>query len=361
MRALSFILNKIRRGQGKCPANGMKALFIGGTGTISSAVTRLVAQNEDWELCLLNRGNHNNEVPANVKIIKADISKEAEVAGLLEGMQFDCVAEFTGFTPDQIERDIRLFAGKTKQFIYISSAAAYQTPPAQPFITEGILQNNPYWQYARDKIDCEKVLLKALREDGFPVTIVRPSHTYCERAIPFCLEADNGSWPVIKRMIEGKPIIVPGDGSSLWTITFNEDFAKGFVGLMGNSHAVGEAVHITTDESLTWNQMAQAVADALNVEYKPYYISTDALVAIKPELGGGLNGDKRHSVYYDNSKIKKLVPGYCSTIPWRIGVQRALKKIMETPELQVENPDFDRWCDELINIFEAAVEKARAL
>ncbi len=339
----------------------MKALIIGGTGTISSAVTRLVAQDEDWELWLFNRGNHTEDIPRNVKLIQGDITKEAEAAELLKGMTFDCVAEFTGRAPEQVERDIRIFRGKTKQFIFISTAAAYQTPPPQPFMTEGMLQNNPYWDYAQNKIECEKLLLNAFREDGFPITIVRPSHTYCERMIPFCLQAGADSWPVIKRMIEGKPIIVPGDGASLWTITFNEDFAKGFKGLMGNQHAVGEAVHITTDESLTWNQMAQAVADELHVEYKPYFISTDALVAMKPELGGGMNGDKRHSVIYDNAKIKRMVPGFCATVSWRVGVHRAIEKILETPELRPENPEFDQWCDRVIEIYDEALQKARAL
>ncbi len=337
----------------------MKALLIGGTGTISSAITKQLAVNEDWELYLLNRGIHTLDVPKNVKVIRGDISKPEQIADLLLGMEFDCVAEFTGFVPAQVERDIRLFSGKTKQFIYISSAAAYNTPPASPRITEGMLLNNPYWQYARDKIACEEVLLNAFRTQNFPVTIVRPSHTYCERMIPFCLESPKGSWPVIRRMIDGKPIIVPGDGSSLWTITFNEDFAKGFIGLMGNVHAIGEAVHITTDESLTWNQMAQAVADELHVAYKPYYIPTDVLADVEPELSGGLNGDKRHSVMYDNTKIKRLVPQFCATVPWRIGVQRALKTILQTPALRPEDPDFDRWCDGMIRIYDEARAKAK--
>jgi nucleoside-diphosphate-sugar epimerase len=337
----------------------MKALLIGGTGTISSAITNQLAKDENWELFLLNRGIHPLAIPANVRVIKGDISNEEQAAEQLKGLEFDCVAEFTGFVPQQVERDIRLFAGKTKQFIYISSAAAYHTPPARPRITEGMLLKNPYWQYARDKIACEEVLLEAFRTKGFPITIVRPSHTYGERMIPFCLESPKGSWPVIKRMIEGKPIIVPGDGSSLWTITFNEDFAKGFIGLMGNVHAIGEAVHITTDESLTWNQMAQAVADALHVEYKPYCIPTDVLTALEPELSGGLNGDKRHSVIFDNSKLKQLVPQFCATVSWSVGVQRALGNILKSPELRTEDPDFDRWCDELIKVYDEAQKQAK--
>lgn len=336
-----------------------KLLLIGGTGTISTAITKKMAQNPDWEVFLFNRGKRKADLPENVNLIKGDITNEKEAETILREMSFDCVGEFVGFTPEQVEKDIRLFQGKTKQYIFISSAAAYHTPPASPFITEGMQLNNPYWQYARDKIACEEMLCKAFRENGFPITIVRPSHTYCEKMIPFCLESPKGSWPVIKRMIEGKPIIVPGDGSSLWTITFNEDFAKGYVGLIGNPHAIGEAVHITTDESLTWDQMAQAVADELNVPYKPYYIPTDVIAALAPELAGGLNGDKRHSVLFDNSKIKRLVPGFCATISWREGVHRAMEYILNNPDCRPEDPKFDQWCDQIIGIYDQALETAK--
>lgn len=336
-----------------------RVLLIGGTGTISSAITRRMAKNNEWEVYLFNRGKRNMDIPENVTVIRGDITNEREAEKLLEGMSFDCVGEFVGFTPEQVEKDIRLFKGKTKQYIYISSAAAYNTPPTRPFITEGMLLNNPYWKYAQDKIACEELLYKAFREDGFPITIVRPSHTYCEKMIPFCLESPKGSWPVIKRMLEGKKIIVPGDGSSLWTITFNEDFAKGYVGLVGNGHAIGEAVHITTDESLTWDQMAQAVANELNVEYKPYYIPTDVLAVLMPEMAEGLNGDKRHSVIYDNTKIKSLVPGYCADISWKSGIHRCLEYILNKPECRPEDSEFDAWCDRMIEIYDNALEEAK--
>lgn len=336
-----------------------KLLLIGGTGTISTAITRLIAKSEEWDVYLLNRGLRKVEIPENVKVIKCDISNEEEAAKILDGMTFDCVGEFIGFKPEQVERDIRLFAGRTKQYIYISSAAAYHTPPSRPFMTEGMMLKNNGWGYAIDKIKCEEVLTKAFREIDFPVTIVRPAHTYCEKMIPFCLESPKGSWPVIKRMIEGKSIIMPGDGSSLWAITFNEDFAKGYVGLIGNDHAIGETVHIMSDEVLSWDQMAQAVADALGVEYKPYYIPTDVIAALAPEMSEGLNGDKRHSVIYDISKIKKLSPGFCPNITWRTGVQRALAVIMEDPSLRQEDPEFDQWCDTMIEIYDQALEIAK--
>lgn len=336
-----------------------KVLLIGGTGTISTAVTQRIAKSEDWEVYILNRGQRKADIPENVKVIKCDMSNEEEAAKILKDMTWDCVGNFIGFTPDQVERDIRLFAGKTKQYIYISSAACYNTPPTRPFMTESMMLKNNGWGYAVDKIACEEVLTKAFREKNFPVTIVRPAHTYGEKFIPFCLESPRGSWPVMKRMLEGKQVIVPGDGSSLWAITFNEDFAKGYVGLIGNPHAIGETVHIMTDEILTWDQMAEAVADALGVEYKPYYIPTDVIAALAPEMSEGLNGDKRHSVIYDISKIKKLVPDYCPNITWRTGVQRALSVIMNDESLRPEDPAFDLWCDQMIEIYDKALETAK--
>jgi nucleoside-diphosphate-sugar epimerase len=334
----------------------MKALFVGGTGLISMAITEKLAKDPTWELTLLNRGNQQSEVPSGVKTIIGDINNnETEISKALEGLEFDVVADFIGFMPAQIERDIRLFKGKTKQYIYISSAAGYLTPPSNHVITEGVLQKNPYWQYARDKINSEIVLWEEYKKSGFPITIVRPSHTYSKISIPFCLDTDTGCWPVIDRMLKGKPIIIPGDGSSLWTVTFNTDFAKGFIGLMGNKHALGEAVHITTDESLTWNQIHETVADILGVRRNFYYISTDFLIAAKPSLEGPLNGDKRHSIFYDNTKIKRLVPDYCATVRFDQGARIALEHILSTPKLQKPDPDFDIWCDKLISAMDKAL------
>ena len=249
----------------------MRALFIGGTGTISTAITNKLAAEGEWELYLINRGLRGVEVPENVKVITADINNEADVAEKIKDLTFDTVCDFIGFVPEQLERDYRLFKGKTKQFMYISSASAYHKPVAEYRITEGTALANPFWEYSRNKIACEEYLMKLYREEGFPVTIIRPSHTYCERELPLGAHGDNGSFQIVKRMLAGKPVIVHGDGTTLWTITFNTDFAKGFVGLMGNPHAIGEAFQITNDESLTWNQIYQLLADKLGVEYKPYY------------------------------------------------------------------------------------------
>ena len=314
-----------------------EALFIGGTGTISMAITRSLAKNEGWHLTLLNRGNRKADIPDGVDVINVDINDEEAAAKVLEGKNFDTVCDFIGFVPSQLERDYRLFKGKVKQFMYISSASAYGKPVADYRITEGTALANPYWEYSRNKIACEDFLMKKFREEGFPVTIIRPSHTYDERSIPMGVHGSKGSFQVIKRMMEGKPVIVHGDGTSLWTMTFNEDFAKGFIGLMGNPHTIGEAFQITNDESLTWNQIFKTIADALNVEYKPYYVSSYFLAKVgrKYDLEGGLIGDKANSVVFDNTKLKKAVPGFAPSIRFEEGVRRCLDYILSHPECQV--------------------------
>ena len=335
-----------------------EALFIGGTGTISMAITRSLANNEGWHLTLLNRGNRKSDIPDGVDVINVDINDEEAAAKVLDGKSFDTVCDFIGFVPSQLERDYRLFKGKVKQFMYISSASAYGKPVADYRITEGTALANPYWEYSRNKIACEDFLMKKFREEGFPVTIIRPSHTYDERSIPMGVHGSKGSFQVIKRMMEGKPVIVHGDGTSLWTMTFNEDFAKGFIGLMGNPHTIGEAFQITNDESLTWNQIFKTIADALNVEYKPYYVSSHFLAKVgrKYDLEGGLIGDKANSVVFDNTKLKKAVPGFAPSIRFEEGVRRCLDYILSHPECQVEDPEFDEWCDNIIEALNKAAE-----
>lgn len=334
----------------------MKILFVGGTGTISMAITRLLAK-QGHDLTLLNRGNRNSDLPENVKIIEADISNEEETAIKLEGMTFDCVGEFIGFVPSQLERDFRLFNGKTKQFIYISSASAYQKPPKGYKITEQTPLENPYWQYSRDKKACEEFLMEKYRNDGFPVTIVRPSHTYDERSVPLGVHGDNGSWQVVKRIMEGKRVIIHGDGTSLWTITHNSDFAKAYVGLIGNPKAIGETFHITTDEAVTWNQIYNAIADALGVELKPYYVSSQTLVDMSNyDFLGSLIGDKSNSVEFDNSKVKSLVPDFKAEITAEEGIKMTVKNVLAHPEFQKEDKEFDEWCDRIIEALEKAKE-----
>ena len=331
----------------------MKALFIGGTGNISLDITRLLAKNysDTWELYLLNRGNHTEEIPAGVHLLRGDIGDEAGVAKLLDGMHFDVVANFINFTADQIERDIRLFSGKTDQYIFISSASAYQKPPVHPVITESTPLCNPFWQYSRDKIACEDRLTEEMRRNGFPFTIVRPSHTYSDKKISVCIHGKKGSWQTVRRILEGKPVLVPGDGNSLWTLTHSEDFARAFVGLMGNVHAIGQAVHITSDESLTWNQIYDALGRALGKEVKKFHLSTDLLVACDPEFEGALFGDKSNTVIFDNQKLKQLVPGFHAEIRFDQGIRRAVEYALTHPELQTPDEEFDAWCDALYEAF----------
>lgn len=323
----------------------MKVLFLGGTGTISSACAAL-AQELGWQVALMNRGSR--PAPEGMELIQADCSDPDAMKAALEGREFDVVADFIAFTPLHIQRDLELFRGRCGQYIFISSASAYQKPASHYKITESTPLCNPYWQYSRDKIACEEMLMEAYRGFGFPVTIVRPSHTYCERSIPVALHGKNGSWQVIRRMQEGKPVIVHGDGLSLWTFTFHTDFAKAFCGLMGNPHALGEAVHITSDETLTWNQAYEIIGRTIGVKPNLVHISSDFLAAFNPELLGSLLGDKANSVVFDNSKIKRLVPGFCAQVRYDQGVARCWEYLQAHRELQKEDPSFDAWCDRVI-------------
>lgn len=339
---------------------GKRALFIGGTGTISTAVVRRLINELGWEVWVLNRGNRCDVLPEGVGRITADINDEEDVIRKLGDMTFDTVCEFIGFTVDHVKRDYRLFKDRTKQYIFTSSASAYHKPSRSYIITEGTTLSNPYWQYSRDKIACEEYLMEMYEKEGFPVTIVRPSHTYDERNIPLGVHGKKGFWQVIKRMQEGKPVIIQGDGSSLWTLTWNADFAIGYTGLMGNRHAVGEAFHITSDEVLTWDQIYETIADNLGVKLNAYHVSTDFLRETGDKFGfdftGSLLGDKSVSVVFDNTKLKRAVPDMGTNVRFDMGVRYALDHVLSHPECQVEDPEFDSWCDRVID----ALEKAKA-
>ncbi|HNX46478.1 MAG TPA: SDR family oxidoreductase, partial [Anaerolineaceae bacterium] len=292
----------------------MKVLFIGGTGTISYSST-LLAKEKGIDLYLLNRGKSElRPIPEGVRLLKADIRDPNSVAEALGTLKFDAVADFIAFTPEHIETDLALFRGKTGQYLFISSASAYQTPPSTLPVTESTLLDNPAWEYSRNKIACEERLARAYREEKFPFTIVRPSHTYDQVYIPV-----HGGWTVVDRMLRGLPVIVHGDGSSLWTLTHSSDFAKGFVGLLGNSHAIGEVYHITSDEWLTWDQIHQVIAKALGVDARIVHVPSDLIAAYDADWGDSLLGDKTHSFVLDNSKIKKAVPGFACTKPFSVG------------------------------------------
>lgn len=305
----------------------MKALFIGGTGNISTACSKLCLD-KGIELYILNRGNRIRKELEGARMITVDINKPEQVKASLKNLHFDVVVNFIAFTPREVERDIELFSGICSQYIFISSASAYQKPPTHSIITESTPLYNPFWDYSRDKIACEELLNKAYREQGFPAVIVRPSHTY-ETVIPAAI----GSWEdftLIERMRKGKKVIIHGDGSSLWVMTHSRDFAKGFVGLMGNQRSTGHAFHITSEEVLTWNQIYEAMAEAAGAELKAIHMASDFICDEADKLGeswmrGNLLGDKTNSAIFDNSKIREFVPGYVATIPFREGIKRTVE------------------------------------
>ena len=299
----------------------MKVLFIGGTGFISTSVSRL-ALAKGLDLYLLNRGLRKWDLSGARSLI-ADIHQPEQVRAALGNLQFDAVVDWVAYTPEDIERDLAIFRGRTKQFIFISSASAYQKPPGHHVIRESTPLRNPYWDYSRNKIACEDRLTRAYREEGFPVTIVRPSLTYGDANFPIAM-GGWGCYTLADRMKKGRPIIVHGDGSSLWVVTHAEYFAKGFLGLVGNAQALGEAFHITSDEVLTWNQIYETIADALGVKANVVHMASDFIARVSPLSAGPLLGDKAWSVVFDNSKIKEFVPGFQAVIPFREGIRRTL-------------------------------------
>ncbi|MDR0403144.1 MAG: NAD-dependent epimerase/dehydratase family protein [Treponema sp.] len=353
----------------------MKALFIGGTGTISAAISERVLE-LGWDLWLLNRGGRsfgaesgsragsgkNSGIFGNCHQIRCDISDERDAAAKLSGLEFDFVADFIAYNPAQVERDYRLFRGKTAQYVFISSASAYQKPLSDYRVSEATPLANPVWDYSRRKIACEEFLAGVYREEAFPVTIVRPSHTYDERKVPLGVHGKNGSWQVLKRLIDGKPVIIHGDGTSLWTMTHAKDFARAFTGLMGNIHALGETVQITGDETLTWNQIYQTIAAALGKPLKAAHVSSEFLAAAGDfDFLGGLIGDKANSVVFDNTKLKRLVPGYVPEIRFDQGIRETIAYILSHPECRIEDAEFDLWCDRVIAAREKALAEIRAL
>lgn len=323
------------------------ALFIGGTGTISMSVTRLLARDPAWKLFVLNRGRRAGDLPAGVETLTADIGDPEAVRRALAHREFDVVADFIAYTPADVERDVKLFAGRTRQYIFISSASAYQKPLADLPVTESTPLRNPHWQYSRDKIACEDLLLRHYRETGFPVTIVRPSHTYSYRNMPTAVHGKGNSWQTLLRMRAGRPVVIHGDGTSLWTLTHADDFAVGFVGLLANPRSIGHAVHITSGDVLTWNQIYGRIADALGVELRAVHVASDAIVKRSPEYEGTLLGDKAHSLVLDNSKIRRLVPGYNPAIRFSDAARVIWETMSTTPELQMPDPAFDAWSDEM--------------
>jgi nucleoside-diphosphate-sugar epimerase len=326
----------------------MKVLFIGGTGIISSASSKLAIE-RGIELYLLNRGTTTSRpAPQGVRLLQGDIRDAQSARAAVQGQEFDAVVDWVSFTPQHIQADLDLFRGCTGQYIFISSASVYQTPPAHLPVTESTMIDNPYWLYSRNKIACEEMLVHAYREEKFPMTIVRPSHTYDKTLLPF-----DGGYTVINRMRNGKKVVVPGDGTSLWTLTHHTDFAKGFVGLLGLPAAIGETVHITSDELLTWNQIFEITARAAGTEAKMVHVPSDVIAAYDPDWGAGLIGDKSNSMIFDNTKIKRLVPDFCASIPFARGAQEIMAWYDADPARQKINEKIDRTMDLLVEKMEA--------
>ena len=322
----------------------MKILFIGGTGIISSACSALAVE-RGLDLTLLNRGETTKRpVPAGARVVKGDIRNPAGVEQALAGETFDVVVDWVAYTPEHIETDLELFRGRVGQYVFISSASAYRKPPVDLPVTESTLLDNPYWEYSRNKIACEERLVRAFREEKFPMTIVRPSHTYDKTLLPM-----HGRWTVVERMRQGKPVIVHGDGTSLWVLTHHRDFAHAFVGLLGNPHAIGEPFQITSDEVLSWNQIFLLVARAAGVEAPQLvHVPSEVIARFDADWGAGLLGDKAHSMIFDNTKIKRLVPDYAATIPFARGAEEIVNWYLADPARQVVDAEFDALLERII-------------
>ena len=324
----------------------MKVLFIGGTGIISSACSQL-AVNKNITLYHFNRGQTDRMVPPEIHVFHGDIRNPADLKELLKDHTFDVVVNWVAYVPDHIQSDISLFRGRTGQYIFISSASVYQTPPHTLPVTESTPLDNPFWQYSRDKIACEKMLFEAFDRDNFPVTIVRPSHTYDERTLPF-----TAGYTVVDRMRKGKPVIVHGDGTSIWTLTHHKDFAKGFVGLLGNSGAIGEAFHITSDEILTWNQIFYIIAEAADViSPELLYVPSKTIAQFDKNWGAGLLGDKSHSMIFANDKIKQVVPDFRAEIPFSQGAREIMTWYDADTSRQNTDHRFNTLYDRISQVF----------
>jgi nucleoside-diphosphate-sugar epimerase len=326
--------------------DALRVLFVGGSGIISSACSELAVA-RGLDLYVLNRGqSQTRPLPAEATVLHGDIRDPLSVTKAIDGLDFDVVVDWVAFTPEHVRADIDLFTGRTKQYVFISSASAYQTPPTRLPVLESTPLSNPFWQYSRDKIACENLLTEAYRADGFPATIVRPSHTYDRTSVPF-----DGGWTVVDRMRRGKEILVHGDGTSLWTLTHHTDFARGFVGLLGHPRTIGDAFHITSDDVLSWNQIADALAAAAGVEARIVHVPSDAVAAADPDWGAGLLGDKAHSMVFDNSKLRGVVPDYLATVPFERGAREIVAWHDEDPARQQVDAHLDGLMDSLIQTY----------
>ena len=323
--------------------SSLKVLFIGGTGTISHGASRLAIE-RGIELTILNRGESSSRpAPAEAELLRADVRNAASMRAAMGDREFDVVADFAAFTTDHVQADLELFEGRTGQYLFISSASAYQKPVARLPITESTPLRNPFWKYSRDKIACENLLVEAYRERDFPVTIIRPSHTYDQTSLPL-----NGGWTAVDRMRRGEPIVVHGDGTSLWVLTHTRDFAKAFVGLLGHPQAIGDTFQITSDEVLNWNQIAGLMGDAAGAVPKIVHVTSDAIASADPKMGAGHLGDRSHSVIFDNSKVKSLVPDFVATTTFAEGAREIVDWHDAHPAEKVVDPKLNELFDRLV-------------
>ena len=323
---------------------GQSVLFLGGTGIISSACTTRAVE-LGMDVYVLNRGRSSASRPApdGVTTLVGDLSDAASLREALGDHEFDVVADFRAFTPKDVSSRLDVLAGRMGQYVFISSASAYQTPPGRLPVLESTPLRNPFWQYSRDKIACEDLLVRAYREDGLPMTIVRPSHTYDKTLLPF-----DGGWTVVDRMRRGVGVVVPGDGTSLWTLTHHTDFARAFVGLLGHPAAIGDSFHITSDEGLAWNDIFTIVGRAAGVEPKLVHVPSEQIAAVDPKWGAGLLGDKAHSMVFDNSKVRRLVPDYTAVVGFHQGAREIMAWYDADPARQQVDGDMDKTMDRLV-------------
>jgi len=320
----------------------VRVLFIGGTGVISSACSR-ECLDKGMELWLMSRGQSLRSLPEGARHIPADIRNEDEIRAALRNMTFDAVADWVAFETADVERDVRLFEGRTGQYIFISSASAYKKPLPRLPVTEDMPLGNPLWPYAQKKAECEEWLVRAFRDRDFPVTIVRPSHTYDPATVPL-----RGGYTAIRRIQQGKKIILHGDGNSLWTLTHHRDFARGFVPLIGHPKAVGEAFHITSDEALTWNEIVMILAESAGCKAEICHVPVEKFDQYDREWSRSVLGDKMHSLVFDNRKIKRIAPEFQAQISFRQGAREIMQWFDAHPQYRQTDARVDLLMDRMV-------------
>jgi len=322
----------------------VKILFIGGTGNISADCAALLHAT-GHEVIVLSRGR--SAVPPEYRALQADRKDADAMRAALRGAAPDVVLNFLGYELPEVQLDFELFRGAAAQYVFISSATVYAKPPPRLPITEETPLGNPWWDYAQKKIACEQWLLERWERDQFPVTIVRPSHTYSRIWIPNAVSSS--SYTFATRLEEGRPVYVHDDGQTPWTLTTSADFAVALAGLLGRPEAIGQAFHVTSDEALTWNQIYNEIAAALGADApKIVPIPTDFICQIAPRFVGALKGDKAHPAVFDNTKIKRVVPGFNCRTSFRQGVRESVEWLRAHPEHQSRSAELEKVIDQVL-------------